>query len=327
MNKDELMALCDELETSKQKISINCIQLNDASTHKLLTAREPKKFSEHWQRICDNFNLLYSKPENVAKLRQAILQLAVQGKLVPQDPKEDPASVLFEKIYTERKRLIKEKKIKRDNALEPITVNEIPFELPKGWEWKKLGELCIIKGGKRVPKGYQLLETKTPLVYIRVTDLKNMTINTTNLRYISKKVYDQIKNYNINKDDVYITIAGTIGAVGEVPDMFDGANLTENAAKLMFSGFNKKFLIWALYSSIIQKQFQNSFKQMAQPKLALNKIASTLFPLPPLNEQKRIVAKVDELMALCDELETRLSQSQTDCDRLMEAAVAEILAA
>ena len=109
--------------------------------------------------------------------------------------------------------------------------------------------------------------------------------------------------------------------------MFDGANLTENAAKLMFSGFNKKFLIWALYSSIIQKQFQNSFKQMAQPKLALNKIASTLFPLPPLNEQKRIVAKVDELMALCDELETRLSQSQTDCDRLMEAAVAEILAA
>ena len=324
---DELMALCDELEASKQQISLNCIQLNDASIHELLTASEPKKFSKHWQRICDNFELLYSKPENVNKLRQAILQLAIQGKLVPQDPKDEPASVLFERIIIERKRLIKEKNIKRDNPLPPFTMDEIPFELPNGWVWKKLGELCIVKGGKRVPKGSQLLRTKTPYIYIRVTDMKNMTINTNGLRYISKKVYNQIKNYTINKDDIYITIAGTIGVVGELPDMFDGANLTENAAKLMFSGFNKKFLIWTLHSNIIQKQFQNSFKQMAQPKLALNKIASTLFPFPPLNEQKRIVAKVDELMALCNELETSLSKSQTDCDRLMEAAVAEILAA
>ena len=145
---DELMTLCDELEARKQKVSINCIRLNDASIHKLLTAREPTKFSKHWQRICDNFHLLDSKPENVNKLRKAILQLAVQGKLVPQDPKDEPASVLLKKIKAEKDRLIKEGKIKKPKPSPPITADEMPHKLPVGWEWVKLGILCetITKG-------------------------------------------------------------------------------------------------------------------------------------------------------------------------------------
>ena len=137
---DELMALCDELEARKQQVNANCIQLNDASIHKLLTDREPKKFSNHWQRICDNFDLLYSKTENVTKFRQAILQLAVQGKLVPQDPKDEPASVLLEKTKAEKDRLIKQGKIKKGKSLPSINSNDIPYSLPKGWEWTRLGK-------------------------------------------------------------------------------------------------------------------------------------------------------------------------------------------
>lgn len=277
--------------------------------------------------LFENFQMLADASNGVPKLREMILQLAVQGNLVPQNPKDEPASFLLEKIKTEKDRFIKEKKIRKAKPLPPAKEDEIPYELPEGWEWVRLDEICIIKGGKRVPKGYQLLESKTPYVYIRVTDLKNKTIEVAQLKYITKDVYEQIKMYIINKEDVYITIAGTIGAVGEVPKMFDGANLTENAAKLMFSGFVKKYLIWALSANVVQEQFKKSFKQMAQPKLALNKIAKTVFPLPPFNEQKRIVAKVDQLIELCDDLEAQKQKRDESRIALSDAALDRLLSA
>ena len=107
---DELMALCDELEEKKQKKKQVSINLNKAATHHLLTAKNPTDFTHHWQRICEHFDLLYNCPENVSQLRQAILQLAVQGKLVPQDPKDEPASVLLKK--SRRKKNCSSKKVK-----------------------------------------------------------------------------------------------------------------------------------------------------------------------------------------------------------------------
>ena len=276
------------------------------------------------------FNTSKSFLENLSKnfnsvniLRQSILQEAVQGRLVPQDPNEEPASELIKKIKAEKEKLIKEGKIKKQKPLPPITEEEIPYELPKGWEWVRLGEIITIKGGKRVPKGYELLKEPTSHIYIRVSDMKDDTIYNSDLRYISDDIYEMIKQYIIEEDDLYITIAGTIGQVGVVPKKFHGMNLTENAARMIIYEVDKFLLKYFLSSSFIQNQFFVKTNQMAQPKLALKRIASTELPLPPLNEQKRIVEKIDSLMKLCDGLEKNIEQSKKDSELLMQAVLQE----
>ena len=187
------------------------------------------------------------------QLRKSILQQAIQGKLVPQDPNDEPASVLLERIREEKARLVEEKKIKKeknpsvifkgeDNSYyEKFTLSgevkcideEIPFEIPNGWEWCRLGDITSITGGKRVPVGYSLTNQNTGYKYIRVADMKQYSVRNNDVHYISKEIYSLIKNYTISKDDLYITVAGTIGVVGEIPIEFDGANLTENANKIV----------------------------------------------------------------------------------------------
>ena len=138
---------------------------------------------------------------------------------------------------------------------EPVCIDEeIPFDIPDNWEWCTLGNILSVKGGKRVPKGYKLLDEPTPYIYIRVTNMKNGTIEKNNIKYIDNAVHEQIKNYTIGKDDLYITVAGTIGKVGIVPDYFDGMNLTENANKLTDIQIDKNFLKYALSSNILPQQ-------------------------------------------------------------------------
>lgn len=141
--------------------------------------------------------------------------------------------------------------------------------------------------------------------------MKAGTILSNNLRYIDEDVFAVIKRYVIHEDDLYVTIAGTIGDVGEVPPKFDGMNLTENAAKIVFRESCKRYFMLALKSHPTQVQFHQKTNQMAQPKLALKRISATIIALPPIEEQKRIVAKVDELMALCNEMETQQEKSRT----------------
>ena len=185
---------------------------------------------------------------------------------------------------------------------EPVCIDdEIPFDIPETWEWCTLGNIISVKGGKRVPKGYKLLDEPTPYIYIRVTNMKNGTIEKNNIKYIDSKVHEQIKNYTIGKDDLYITVAGTIGKVGVVPDYFDGMNLTENANKLTDISINKSFLKYALMSDYIQSQLLDKTTQVAQPKLAIKRIISTKIAIPPLNEQKRIVNKINKLNPLINE--------------------------
>ena len=229
-------------------------------------------------------------------MKKSILQEAVQGKLVPQDPNDEPASVLLKKIAEEKKRLIKEGKIKKQKPLPEITEDEIPFDIPESWEWIRVGMVTDVKGGKRVPKGKSVIDSPTAHIYIRVTDMKNHTIVSDKLKYITEEVYQEIKQYTINKEDLYLTIAGTIGAVGVVPDMFDGMNLTENAVKLCNILIYRDYLLRVIQSPLVQAQFVDRTNKVAQPKLAIARIESTLIPLPPMEEQKRIVEKLDKLM-------------------------------
>lgn len=241
--------------------------------------------------------------KNISNTRNKVLQLAIQGKLVEQKPEDIPASVLLEEIRKEKELLIKEKKIKKEKELPEITEEEKPFKIPKGWEWVRLGNISTIRGGKRVPAGYKLLDTRTDYMYIRVADMKNGTILSDDIKYISQEIYDKIKNYYIESDDIYITIAGTIGRVGTVPEKFNGANLTENASKIKCYKVNKEFVFRVLNSDFVQRQISDKTKKVGQPKLALNQIQSLVIPLPSVEEQQRIVQKVDEIMAYLDELE------------------------
>ena len=241
--------------------------------------------------------------KNISDTRNKVLQLAIQGKLVEQNPEDTPASVLLEEIRKEKETLIKEKKIKKEKPLPEITEEEKPFKIPKRWEWVRLGDISTIRGGKRVPAGYKLLDTRTDYMYIRVADMKNGTILSDDIKYISQEIYDKIKNYYIESDDIYITIAGTIGRVGTVPEKFNGANLTENASKIKCYKVNKEFVFRVLNSDFVQRQISDKTKKVGQPKLALNQIQSLVIPLPSVEEQQRIVQKVDEIMAYLDELE------------------------
>jgi len=248
------------------------------------------------------------------KLRQKVLDLAIRGKLVPQDPNDEPASVLLERIREEKERLIKEGKIKRDKKEkenDTFPYKKVPFEVPEGWVWVKLGETCQIKGGKRIPLGKTFSPEKTNHIYIRVTDMKKNTILADELKYIDDDVFEAIKNYTIGKDDLYLTIAGTIGTVGIVPPMFDGMSLTENAVKLTSMSIDKYYLLYCLSSQFIQEQFSSRFHQVAQPKLSIETSLKTLLAIPPLQEQQRIVQKIERCFALIDQVEeSKLSLSQ-----------------
>ena len=245
------------------------------------------------------------------KLRQKILDLAIRGKLVPQDPNDEPASVLLERIRAEKEQLIKEGKIKRSKksaATDKSHYENVPFEIPENWCWTTLGELCSIKGGKRLPKGKSFADTITPHIYIRVTDMKDHTVLLSSLKYIDEDVFAEIKNYTISSNDLYLTIAGTIGDVGFVPAELDGANLTENAAKLTDIKCSKQYLMYVLMSSIAQDHFCSRFHQVAQPKLSLETASSTLIPLPPYREQLRIAEELDRWLGVVVSVEDDLSE-------------------
>lgn len=187
---------------------------------------------------------------------------------------------------------------KLQNALVPK--EEQPYKIPNNWCWVRLGNITQIKGGKRIPKGTSLLKENTGYKYIRVTDMKNGTVLNDDIHYISKDIYNKISNYTISKNDIYITCAGTIGRVGIIPVEFDGANLTENADKIIIKHINKNLLVKVLSSYIVQKQIQEVITTGCQPKLAIKKIEQLKIPLPPINEQQRIVERIESLFAKLD---------------------------
>ena len=181
---------------------------------------------------------------------------------------------------------------------------EIPFEIPDGWEWEKLGNIASICGGKRIPVGQSLTTINTGHKYIRVTDMKNHSVNSNDIHYITEDIYQKIKAYYISKEDLYITVAGTIGHIGEIPEEFDNANLTENANKIVFRQMDKKFLMYCLSSDVVQSQITAFITKVGQPKLAIMRIQNLLIPVPPLKEQFRIVNAINLTMPFVNRYES-----------------------
>jgi len=305
------------------------VQLPSLSEQKTIN----KRFDLFENELIELDSEISNQQTYLTQLRQAILQEAIEGKLTADWRVKNPvqkgnpdydAQALLATIQAEKQKLMADGKIKKEKPLAPINPDDVPFALPDGWVWVRLGSICQIKGGKRVSNGYKLLKSPTPHIYIRVTDMKNGTIDDSDLHYLDEKMYELIKNYTISKNDLYMTIVGaTIGKCGIVPDKFDNMNLTENAAKIIPYQINKIFLLKCLSGIFCQKQFLDKTKQVAVQKMALNRFETTLLPLPPLAEQNAIVERVDRLLESVNALEQQVIERKSYAEQLMQVVLKE----
>jgi type I restriction enzyme S subunit len=276
---DSLMALCDQLEARRNERNAKRLETHASAIHHLIQSGNKDEFRTSWKFITDHFSQMYSVKENVEELKKAILTLAMQGKLVRQDPNDQRAFDLLNQINKSKNEFIS-KKIYRDNSSDEEDLSA-KSDLPNGWASCNIRDLGFVLGGKRLPKGHCFSEEETDYRYLTVTNMKDATIVDNQIKWITAKTHDVISKYTISSNDIYITIAGTIGEVGEIPDDLDGMNLTENAAKIVFFHCDKKFLIQLFRSSLIQTKFDELVNKMAQPKLSLRSILGTQIFLPP----------------------------------------------
>jgi type I restriction enzyme, S subunit len=325
---DELMKLCDELEARQKKKRETRILINNAALNKLLTADTPETFTKNWQCIGDNFDILYSAPENIGKLRQAILQLAVMGKLVPQDANDEPAAVLLERIKKEKERLVKEGKVKKEKSLPAIKDDEIPYDLPIGWEWVRLGELAkVIEYGTSEKSS----ELRDDVPVFRMNNVQEGKIIFENLKYVSATIKDLPRLYLQHGDLLFnrtnsYELVGKTGVFKGISNQYTFASYLIKIS-LMLEYISPDFINTAINSAYFRQTQINPeiTQQCGQANFNGTKLKNTLIPLSPLNEQKRIVTKVDKLMKLCDELETKLTQTQTESEKIINAAVKQLL--
>lgn len=252
---------------------------------------------------------------------------------IPLPPLEEQKRIV--KMLDEKMGKIGEAKRLRAEALAdtekilPATLHEIFEEGKKnGWVEKKVSDIAEIKGGKRLPKGDKLIDEKTAHPYLRVTDFKNGILNVRGVKFLNETTFEQIFKYTISSEDIFVSIAGTIGLVCIIPREFDGASLTENAAKItnIDKSIDKNFLFWQLQTLSIQKEFVGKAIQTTISKLALHKIANQKILIPPLAEQQKIVAKLDALSEKVRTLRTLQTAQLADLKSLERAHLREAFA-
>jgi type I restriction enzyme S subunit len=271
---------------------------------------------EHYERIAD-------APDAIARLRGFVLDLAVRGKLVPQDASDEPV-----KFKLLRKKLDRKQPTGRTGAdLGPITFEEVPVELPSSWRWSRLFQLCV----PDAPIVYGILQpgpnTKPEGVpYVRPSEIENGRIILADIRYTTREIANQYSRASLKSGDLILTIVGTIGAVAIVPDELEGGNITQSSCRLRVDPrlIDPAFLLQALRSGCISDQINRMRLGTAVPRLNIAHVRAIATPLPPLAEQRRIIGKVDELMALCDRLEAARAECETTRDRLTTASLAHL---
>ncbi len=286
----------------------------------------PTAFDEAWQRIADHFDTLFTTEESIDQLKQTILQLAVMGKLVPQDPNDEPASELLKKIAAEKARLVKEGKIKKDKPSSQIAKTEMPFGLPRNWEWVGLQAISVIGTGATPARDNSS--------YYHPPEFSWVTSGETSQPFVSE-TREKISAKAVAETNVTIYPPGTL-----IVAMYGQGKTRGQITELLISaGTNQACAAIQLiepasgHRAYIKFFFQNAYEDIrslaeggAQPNLNVGKVTETVIPLPPLPEQHRIVAKVDELMALCDQLKAGLSAAQTTQLQLADALTEQALA-
>ena len=249
---------------------------------------------------------------NAQQLRNSILQEAIEGRLVPQDPNDEPASVLLERIREEKKRLVKEGKLKKKDLEEiPISEDEKPFEIPKSWEWVRWGTLSeSIQYGYNTPA-----KEKGRIKMVRISDIQNGEIAWTTTPYCDIDEQD-IDAYKLKKNDIlFARTGGTVGKsylVSEEPQeaIYAGYLIRTRYSRQLCPQYLKMFMDSSLY----WEQLKDGTIATAQPNCNGQKLAKMILPLPPLAEQKRIVAKIEELLPKVE----AYGKAQESLDKLNE---------
>jgi type I restriction enzyme S subunit len=321
---DQLMALCDQLESFQQKKNERRIQLNNSALSKMLDAGSPDEFVKHWQLVCENFDLLYDNLENVEKLKQAILQLAVQGKLVEQDENGESTEVLLGEIRAEKERLVKEGKIKKSKPLPPIEGDEIPYIIPENWEWTRLENIGIINPRNNEDDGIEA--SFVPMTLISETYGKKPESETTLWKEI-KKGYTHFAEKDVVLAKITPCFQNKKSAVMTNLKNGFGAGTTElHVFRPINDTINPEYVLVYLKSpKFINEGIGKMTGSAGQKRVPKDYFSQNPFPLPPIEEQKRIVTKVNQLMEHCNQLETGIKQAQSDSDILMEVAVKHLL--
>jgi len=310
---DRFMALCDELEARQQQERAGCLKLGTASLAGLQNAESPEEFGRQWAQVCDAFDLVLDCPENVAVLRQTILQLAVQGRLVWQEMGDEPADMLVERIRKEKERLVKEGKIKRDSRLELIDENDIGQSFPQNWVLTRLGEIAYYNAEIKV-SSEEISEESW------VFDLEDIEKDTSRiLQKVRFKDRQSLSSKSrFKKGDVlYGKLRPYLNKVVVADE--DGYCTTEIVPIRPYLDIDPKYLMYALKTPSFLSYVNSKTYGIKMPRLGTVDAINTVVPLPPLAEQHRIVAKVDALMALCDALESQLKERAGVQERFAKA--------
>jgi len=317
---DELMALCDELEAAQAKRERRRDRLGAATLHGLNngdaipeTGTRPT-FEESARFYFNHLPRLTTRPDHIHQLRQTILNLAVRGKLVPQGPNDEPASELLKRIRAEMERLMKEGKARRQEPQPDLETNGMPFAIPNSWAWARLGDVIHLVSGQHLQPGeYSDQKQNGPPYITGPADFGVDGLVITRYAIVRKAV--------ATNGQILLTVKGAGVGKTAVCNLEEVA-ISRQLMAMTAIKWSQSFLLLTAH------RLAESLKETARsliPGISREDVDRFVFPLPPLAEQYRIVAKVDELMALCDQMEDRLTTTATARRQLLEATLSEAI--
>ena len=317
---DELMALCDQLEQQQEDSTRTHATLVETLLGALTAAAEREVFAEAWQRIFSHFDTLFTTESSIDQLKQTVLQLAVMGELVEQNPNDESASQLLKKINIEKSRMAKGGLIKKQKPIEPITRADEPYPLPGGWQWFRLGETGIGATGK-TPKTGNASSFGGEIEFIGPGQITPTGELLKSDKTLTEEGMEE-STEGISGDILMVCIGGSIGK-SVVANRRVAFNQQINAIRPVY--ILSEYLKAAVSTDGFYKAILKKSTGSATPIINRSKWEELVVPIPPLAEQHLIVAKVDELMALCDRLKARLQSTQTTqlhlADTLVEASI------
>jgi type I restriction enzyme S subunit len=323
------MALCDRLEQKQTGSNETHQILVEALLSALTQAADQSDFTAAWQSIADHFDTLFTTESSIDQLKQTILQLAVGGKLVPQDLKDEPASVLLEKIAKEKTRLIKEGKIKKQKPLPEIGDEDKPFDLPQGWQWARIGDATLFTEYGMSEKTFDGIDG---IPVLKMGDIQDGKVLLGGQKLVPNNV-DGLPSLFLKKWDLLYNRTNSAELVGKT-GIYDGPNDAFTFASYLIRIRCSKKCTHPRYLNLTMNtrmfrvtQIEPHLKQQCgQANVNGTIMRNMIVPIPPINEQHRIVAKVDELLAICDNLKDRLKDAQITQVQLTDAIVEQAVA-
>lgn len=328
---DELMALCDRLEADQADAEAAHAQLVQALLDSLTQATDAADFRASWQRLSEHFHTLFTTEASIDALKQTVLQLAVTGKLVPQDSAEESVNAFLQRLDDSRSKQDVDKAI-RSRAHSSISnmMADPPYEAPNGWTWRSFGSLLNITGG--VTLGRKLAGRKLiSKPYVRVANVQRSYLVLDQIKQVEVPE-DEVEKYKLLPNDLLITEGGDWDKVGrtaiwhgEIADCLHQNHVFR--ARSPSAEFCHRWAELYLNAQPARDYFAGSSKQTTNlASINMTQLRACAFPVPPLSEQHRIVAKVDELMALCDQLKAQLAKAHEQHAQLATALVEQAVA-